>query len=421
MDRTAWIAITLCTLGLIGWYLYVGKQSQQLKQQQLAATASPTPSVAVSASPAPVSSPGATTPATATPAAPSVPEFAEKTETLRNDDVELHLTNRGGGIRDAVLLNHIAQDNQRVVLNSKDQPPIGAIVADPSGPRFEEFNLSREPDGGIKCERASDNVTVRKKFFFPPGKEKKDNFLAEMDVDFVNTGAQPYANSGYFVALGSAAPIHPKDYSYYTRLVWCLDGKAKGVDVNWFGGGGGFFGLVGSRAPQPFYQQDLANQHEGLGFVLQVTGRLEESEKIYRVAVDLTSALLAVAPGRSDYRWELMVAECDPSGAVRGAPHSVSAEVDAGVDDFVWGGASGDKLAFLTEQNAGSVLYETSARGGKVERLTKEHVGQMGALSVSRDAKTLAYLKATLTTPRGTRSPPPGGQPCARRARRPVW
>src|SRR5436309_2778049 len=126
MDRTAWIAITLCTLGLIGWYLYVGKQSQQLKQQQLAATASPTPSVAVSASPAPVSSPGATTTATATatPAAPSVPEFAEKSETLRNDDVELHLTNRGGGIRDAVLLNHIAQDNQRVVLNSKDQPPI---------------------------------------------------------------------------------------------------------------------------------------------------------------------------------------------------------------------------------------------------------------------------------------------------------
>ena len=261
MDRTAWIAITLCTLGLIGWYLYVGKQSQQLKQQQqqLAATASPTPSVAVSASPAPVSSPGATTTATATPAAPSVPEFAEKTETLRNDDVELHLTNRGGGIRDAVLLNHIAQDNQRVVLNSKDQPPIGAIVADPSGPRFEEFSVSREPDGGIRCERASDNVTVRKKFFFPPGKEKKDNFLAEMDVDFVNTGAQPYANPGYFVALGSAAPIHPKDYSYYTRLVWCLDGKAKGVDVNWFGGGGGFFGLVGSRAPQPFYQQDLAN------------------------------------------------------------------------------------------------------------------------------------------------------------------
>src|SRR5207237_9063665 len=79
-----------------------------------------------------------------------------------------------------------------------------------------------------------------------------------MDVDLVNGGAQPYTNPGYFVALGSAAPIHPKDYPYYTRLVWCVDGKAKGVDVNWFGGGGGLFG-IGQHAPQPFYQQDLAN------------------------------------------------------------------------------------------------------------------------------------------------------------------
>src|SRR5262249_37522066 len=57
---------------------------------------------------------------------------------------------------------------------------------------------------------------------------------------------------------GAAVPIHPKDYLYYTRLVWCGDGKAKGVDVNWFGGGGGLFG-IGARAPQPFYQQDLVN------------------------------------------------------------------------------------------------------------------------------------------------------------------
>jgi YidC/Oxa1 family membrane protein insertase len=79
-----------------------------------------------------------------------------------------------------------------------------------------------------------------------------------MDLDLVNGGAQAYSNSGYYVALGSAAPIHPRDYPYYTRLVWCVDGKAKGIDVNWFGGGGGLFG-IGARAPQPFYQQDLGN------------------------------------------------------------------------------------------------------------------------------------------------------------------
>jgi len=254
MDRTAWIVVSLCTLGLIGWSVYGYKQQLLLRQQQVVAMASPTPAASPSASAATTALPAPS----ATPQTQPTPAFAEKTETLRNDDVELHLTNRGGGIREAVLLNQVRQGNDRVTLNSKDLPPIGAMFDQPIAPRVDEFILSREPDGGIKCEHTGDSVTVRKKFFFPPSKEKKDNFVAEMDVDLVNGGTQPYTNPGYFVALGSAAPIHPKDYPYYTRLVWCIDGKAKGVDVNWFGGGGGLFG-IGARAAQAFYQQDLAN------------------------------------------------------------------------------------------------------------------------------------------------------------------
>src|SRR5947209_568270 len=259
MDRTAWIAVILCVIGLVAWEWWVAKQTPRPRPPASAQLSpAPTPLAAASGSAAPLASPPTAPAATATPAAEATPAFAEKTETLRNDDVELRLTNRGGGIAEAVLLNHLGQNNQRVVINSKDQTPIGAMIEQPEPPRLDEFNLSREGDGAVKCERTADNVTIRKKFFFPKGKEKKDNFLAEMDVDLVNAGAQPYSNPGYFVALGAAVPLHPKDYSYYTRLVWCVDGKAKGVDVGWFGGGGGVFG-IGQRAPQPFYQQDLAN------------------------------------------------------------------------------------------------------------------------------------------------------------------
>ena len=222
----------------------------------LSATA--TPLAAPSESAVPSTPPSSVPAASATPAAEATPTFAEKTETLRNDDVELRLTNRGGGIAEAVLVNHIGQNAQRVVINSKDQTPVGAMIDQSASLKLDEFTLTREPDGSVKCERNRDNVAIRKKFFFPSSNEKKDNFVAEMDVDLVNGGGQPYANPGYFIALGAAVPIHPKDYSYYTRLVWCVDGRAKGVDVNWFGGSGGFFG-IGSRAPQPFYQQDLAN------------------------------------------------------------------------------------------------------------------------------------------------------------------
>src|SRR5438876_9396812 len=257
MDRTAWIVVILCVIGLLAWTWWTGKH-QPPRPVPPALSPTPLPLATASASAAPLTPPSPTAAATATPAAEATPAFAEKAEILRNDDVELRLTNRGGGIREASLLNQIAQGDKRVVINSKDQLPIGAMIEQPNAPKLDEFALSREADGSVKCERNAENVIVRKKISCAPSKETKDNFLAEMDVDLVNGGAQPYTNPGYFVALGSAAPIHPKDYSYYTRLVWCLDGKAKGVDVNWFGGGSGFFG-IGQRAPQPFYQQDLAN------------------------------------------------------------------------------------------------------------------------------------------------------------------
>ena len=261
MDRTAWIVVILCVIGLVAWEWWIAKQTPRRPVPAALSSTAPPPAVTnASATPLVPLSPAVVAAApTATPAAEATPAFAEKIETLRNNDVELRLTNRGGGIRDAALLNQIGQGDQRVVINSKDQLPIGVLIEQPGAPALEEFALTREADGGVKCERSTpEKLTIRKKFFFPPSKEKKDNFVTELDVDVVNGGVQPYTNPGYFVALGSAAPIHPKDYSYYTRLVWCVDGKAKGVDVSWFGGGGGLFG-IGQHAPQPFYQQDLAN------------------------------------------------------------------------------------------------------------------------------------------------------------------
>ncbi|PYK31378.1 MAG: hypothetical protein DME57_03930 [Verrucomicrobia bacterium] len=268
MDRTAWAAISFCVIALVAWEWWLAKQAPP-RRVPATAVLSPTPSAAVassspgsSASTSPAAtgsvSPAVSGAAPAPSVAPAAPTFAEKTETLRNDDVEIRLTNRGGGIAEAVLLNHLAPDGERVMLRSKSETPIGAMIEKPDAPNLDEFTLARDSDGGVKGERTADNVTVRKKFFFPPSKEKKDNFLVEMDVDLVNGGAQPYSNPGYYISLGAAAPVHPKDYPYYTRLVWCIDGKAKGTDVNWFGGGNGLFG-IGARAPQPFYQQDLTN------------------------------------------------------------------------------------------------------------------------------------------------------------------
>jgi YidC/Oxa1 family membrane protein insertase len=235
MDRTAWIAVALCVIGLVVWEIYLAKQMAPRPVPVGVApgqtSPSPTPAIlAPSPSPTPVAE-----------AAPSsgepVPSFAEKIQTLRNSDVELRLTNRGGGIKEAVLLKQMAEKGQRVVLNSDQSAPIGAIIEQPSTPTLPE-------------------VTIRKKFYFQKSPENKDNYVIEMDVDLENRGDQPYQSGGYFVALGSAAPIHSKDYPSFTRLVWCIDGKAKGIDVGWFGSSGGFLG-VGQRAARPYYEESI--------------------------------------------------------------------------------------------------------------------------------------------------------------------
>src|SRR5438132_5378615 len=164
MDRTAWIAVTLCVIALVAWEWWVAKQTPLRLVATPTFSPTPAPLAGVSPSIVPTISPAPIATATATPAPTATPAFAEKIETLRNDDVELRLTNRGGGIAEAMLLNHIGQGD-RVVINSKDQPPIGAMIDQPNAPKLDEFTLTREADGAVKCEHAADSVTVRKKFF----------------------------------------------------------------------------------------------------------------------------------------------------------------------------------------------------------------------------------------------------------------
>src|SRR5438874_8911127 len=261
MDRTAWIAVTLCVLGLIAWQIWIARQP--LPPPAIATAPSPaaplasgTPLASATTAvttPPPQPGTGATAAQGATPA-----QFEEKTETLRNSDVELHLTNRGGGVSEAILLNYPAEvgESERVTLNSPVRIPIGAMVDDPAAPVLPEYKIVREADIVALEYVTPEQVTIRKKFFFPPTNEKKDNFVVKLDVDFANNGAAPYANPGYFLGIGSAARIHRNDYPSYTRLVWSVGGGTKGIDVGWFAGGGGFFGM-GQHPPRPYYAQNV--------------------------------------------------------------------------------------------------------------------------------------------------------------------
>src|SRR5205809_8031550 len=149
MDRTAWIVVVLCVIGLVLWELYLVKQAppRSAPVNVTPGQASPTATIA--------SSTPLAAPEVAPKAAEPVPSFPEKIETLRNSDVELRLTNRGGGIKEAVLLRQVAEKGQRVVLNSAESAPIGAIIEQPSAPALPEFTASTESDSVVRFEHTT--------------------------------------------------------------------------------------------------------------------------------------------------------------------------------------------------------------------------------------------------------------------------
>src|SRR4029453_17835509 len=171
MDRTAWIAVALCVIGLVLWELYLAKQAPPRRAPLAAGSeqVSPIPTAAGSASTPPV----VAAPAIPSKAAETTPSSPEKIETLRNSDVELRLTNRGGGIKEAVLLKQVAEKGQRVVLNSAENAPIGTLVEQPSAAALSEFTASVESDSAVRFERTTaEQVAIRKKF--RSGRERAD-------------------------------------------------------------------------------------------------------------------------------------------------------------------------------------------------------------------------------------------------------
>jgi YidC/Oxa1 family membrane protein insertase len=255
MDRQAWIAITLCIIGLIAWQVYMVQHPAPVPAK---IAASPSPSATPAPAPA-AAAPSATesVPPNESSPTPTPQSFVEQTTKLRNADLELLLTNRGGGIAEAVLPKHRGENDQPVKLNALRRMPIGAIVEKPAAPMLQEFSIV-PGQGSVQFERALPNhVMLRKKFSLPAPPNEKDDYIAQMEIDFQNNGTAAYSNPGYFIALGSAAPIHHNDLPNYTRLTWCIDGKTKSTDVSWFTAQTYPFVGVEKRAAQEFFDEKI--------------------------------------------------------------------------------------------------------------------------------------------------------------------
>src|SRR5260370_35860122 len=97
MDRTAWVVVALCVIGLVLWEIYLVKQTPPRPAPVAVAPGQSSPTAAPA-----ILAPSPTPVAEATPSGREAsPGFAERIETLRNSHFKLHLTKRGGGIKQA--------------------------------------------------------------------------------------------------------------------------------------------------------------------------------------------------------------------------------------------------------------------------------------------------------------------------------
>ncbi len=234
MDKQAWIAVTLCLVGLLAWqYYFASKYPPAPVRPSAAATARATPGAGASPAAAtestqtlPTGKPTAAdvtterqeTPAP-TPAAPAVPE---QTELVRTPQLELHFTSYGGGIAEAIPLGkeHLAENGKNIALNHAGQIAIGATTLQPGQDTREPYALRREGDKVTAERTGPDGLKVTKEYTLDWQGNPKQIPAIRLKVSFQNTGAQPYKNDGYYIYAGSAAPIHRRDLPTYLSFDW---------------------------------------------------------------------------------------------------------------------------------------------------------------------------------------------------------
>jgi YidC/Oxa1 family membrane protein insertase len=235
MDRTAWIVVTLATIGLIGSFVWQQRQSEALLkyQQQQAAYAkqhAPTPAAET---PAPASDSASLPTILDQSPTSNVPE---QIQTLKSDVAELSFSNNRGGLSSIALTTHTVDQGHHVELNPESAPAIGAITQTPNTWADGGYELTTDQGAGTATlkRKTNEGVGITKVYTLPKQAGLKDEYQTKLAISFSNGGTADFKVPGYFVSTGAASPIHRTERAFSTNFDWYRDGKFNSIAVNWF-------------------------------------------------------------------------------------------------------------------------------------------------------------------------------------------
>jgi len=250
MDRKGIIGITIAILVLLVWQIeFAPKFTPPAPAAGAVADGSPASSAAPSApgAPAPADATQAASPSGAPQASANTGDwpFAASTAQgapasitpVRGPAGEYNFTTRGGGISSAELIFYPGESGSNVGLNGYGTLPIGALSPQWGAPGDLPYQVTVQGNR-VVCQRDQpDGLSITKEFALPASIQDQHGYHVGLKISFANHGAHPVQSGtdGYYLYLGSAAPVHQNDLPTYTAFDWNVGANSSHKDVTWFG------------------------------------------------------------------------------------------------------------------------------------------------------------------------------------------
>lgn len=226
MDRTAWIVVILCSLGLAYWWTNLPKpqpRTPETTETQSAEDSAPgTPTTSAETPEAP---------GTTFPTSPEVEKIGEETLVLRTKDAEFTLTNVGAGIATAKLLDHASsyRSDIPVTLNEYSLRPVGALSTGVGKIEGTGYSTLEKSDSGVTYEADTpDGLHVTKSYALAPADAPGSGYTLTLKLTLKNSSPDTtLTSSEYYLYNGTTAPLYPKEPSFQRGFLYFREGKAK--------------------------------------------------------------------------------------------------------------------------------------------------------------------------------------------------
>lgn len=316
MDRTSKIIVAVCFLLIISWGSLtkliwpdkpVPPKPQHATNAVSQASAPAKPSAAVSGQAVPVVSQLLNGP---------VKNF--ETAVLENDDVIVHFSGQGGGLKKIEFKRYDVKDEPTAAIN--EQSPTSAFDLEIPGEVYlgDEYKVSIEPGKKVVARRETEKLSITKTYTLGEG------YQLQAEIDIVNKSKEsvPAQPASPVLAAGTANPLTQLDTGAALGFCWYTIGDKYAT------------GTLGTVSKKPFYKEATAQWiavHNQF-FALIVMPKEFNLTAIRAEMVTLTQSNLPYA--RSDQKAILVLADLPQVQVAAGESKKLNFDAYLGPRDF---------------------------------------------------------------------------------------